>query len=498
MNLLRRFRPKPPIPAAPGVTFADWVRGAEIRIARLVMGEQLDLRVVRVVRGPMTVTFTVKLAQPNPTNLRRIKVLGPSLAQALGLADVRIDDTAAGIQIELPSPAPRTPDAAWLAQHTSGMAVAIGMDSQRQPIRINLDDHPALFFIGPTRHGKTEGAKSALYALLRANPELQAIILGRRKDWLPMALMPGVVDLISDPATALAAAAWLAGAVLARAVEDRVAGPSYLIVADDLPDLLNDAPAIAGHLGRVASSGGAVRCYLLAITQFAGSKAGDGGAALASNTTARIVYACASAVQAALATGIPGSGAEKLSEHKGDALLVRSGVTQRCTTAWLPEKLVEETPKAGQGREEGEHLLWRIQAGQNGAQNGQNHGYNAPERGRTAQNGQNGPMLTPPSIPGVEAARGRDEDAVSAVPGVLDTGAIAARIEQLRAILPHPRPAPGPLLHPAPPTARERIALRELHALLGSKEKTYFAAWGFKSGRTFAWLNAALAQGESQ
>lgn len=497
INLFRRKTANQQ-PARPGaITFEDWVHWAEARIATVATGEQLDLRVSRVVRGPMTVTFVVKLAQPNPANLRRIKSLGPSFAQALGLPDIRVDDTAAGIQIELPSPAPRTPDAAWLAQHTAGMSVAIGMDSQRQPIRINLDDHPSLFFVGPTRHGKTEGAKSALYALLAANPSLQAIILGRRQDWLPLASLPGVLAIVGDANTSLAAAAWLAGEVATRTAQDQISGPPYIIIADDLPVLLKARPEIARHLGDIAGAGGAVRCYLIAITQFAGSNAGDGGAALASNTTARVVYACASAAQAALATGVAASGADKLSGHKGDALLICNGAPVRCTTAHLPEDFSRRQAATGQGSAPAERLPWR----QNGIQNGQTGDQNGLERGRTAQNGQNAATSIPPTTPDVNATPGRGaptrsgrSESFQSFQATDDDQEMTDYIEGLRAALPYPRPAPGPLLHPAPPCMVERAILRELYRLLGSKDKVYFAAWGFKSGKTHAWLTQALTQ----
>ena len=45
-----------------------------------------------------------------------------------------------------------------------------------------------------------------------------------------------------------------------------------------------------------------------------------------------------------------------------------------------------------------------------------------------------------------------------------------------------------------PPTTEERAALRELVARLGSKEKAYKVAWGFKNDKTFAWLKEALSE----
>ena len=43
-----------------------------------------------------------------------------------------------------------------------------------------------------------------------------------------------------------------------------------------------------------------------------------------------------------------------------------------------------------------------------------------------------------------------------------------------------------------PPNAQESERLRKLYEQLGSKEKVYFAAWGFKNGKVQKWLTDAL------
>ena len=48
-----------------------------------------------------------------------------------------------------------------------------------------------------------------------------------------------------------------------------------------------------------------------------------------------------------------------------------------------------------------------------------------------------------------------------------------------------------------PPNAEERALLRELFETLGSKEKVYAAAWGFKNGKVQRWLTSALEESEA-
>ena len=45
-----------------------------------------------------------------------------------------------------------------------------------------------------------------------------------------------------------------------------------------------------------------------------------------------------------------------------------------------------------------------------------------------------------------------------------------------------------------PPTDVEAAALRDLFARLGSREKVYKAAWGFKNGKVAGWLNEVLSE----
>ena len=86
--------------------YAAW---AEQRIAGIVLREGLACGLVRVVQGPLVLTYTVRLLVPSPASLRKVLSIGPALAQALQVENVRISDTAAGVQIEIPSPVKRTP-----------------------------------------------------------------------------------------------------------------------------------------------------------------------------------------------------------------------------------------------------------------------------------------------------------------------------------------------------------------------------------------------------
>ena len=132
-------------------TIQQWIAWAEQKIAAVVVGEKLQVGLVGVVQGPLTVTFKVRLLKPSPAALRKTLHLGPALAQALSVDGVRITDTAQGILLELPSPQPRTPSAEELAKHSRGIGVAVGLDQWRRPVGVNLAHHPTVLFVGPSR-----------------------------------------------------------------------------------------------------------------------------------------------------------------------------------------------------------------------------------------------------------------------------------------------------------------------------------------------------------
>jgi len=160
---------------------------AEKRIGRLVISEGLHCGLLGVTQGPLTLTFRVRLLQPSPAALRKLLGLDRALSQALQCSGVRISEQPGHIAIEIPSPQPRTPSAEQLARASRRLSVAVGFDAQRRPVSVDLRQHGALFWIGPSRRGKTQSLRSTLYSLARCNAERLrfAILCHERKtaDW---------------------------------------------------------------------------------------------------------------------------------------------------------------------------------------------------------------------------------------------------------------------------------------------------------------------------
>ncbi len=440
-----------------------WTAWAEKRIAQVVTGERLRVRLLRVVQGPLTVTFRLRLVRPSPGALRRLLGLGPALAQALQVDGVRLQDTAQGVLVEVPSPAPRTPDAAALARHTRGWRVAVGLDQWRKPVRVDLRHHPTLLFVGPSRRGKTQAMRAVVYALARAHPprRLQLLIVAQKlQDWRPFQDGEHCLALVADPAEAAAALEWLAGTKLQeRARSGGRAEPVILVVLDDLLNLLKRED-VSGPIGELASMGGGVGIYQLIGTQDAGSKRGTGGPDVEANITARLVYRAASATTAARAAGAGKLGVEALSGHKGDALLVLDGEARRVATARTDDADILQLPRRPAGFVAAHP--WR----------------NRPQPVATALN-----RPQPPAT-----ALNRPQPVATAP---LDGAREAGEEGGLNRLQPVGEAAfPIPRRKPSPEEAQAMAAMQERGMSLSAICRTVY---GSKDGRTFQWVKEAVA-----
>lgn len=436
-----------------------WVAWAEGKLATVVVGEGLHVALAGVVEGPQVVTFRLRLMTPGAAPLRRLLALGPAIAQAVQVDQVRISDTAKGILVEIPSPQPKTPPATMLAAATHGLAAAVGFDQWRRPVIVELDDRPNIAFVGPPGRGKTQGMKSLLFALASRNPARRfsyLIFAQKRSDWEAFAPAVGCITVISDPREASDALAWAARDLLQSRAKQGVAWPAILFVVDDLVNLLQRSPDVVGPLGEIASMGRGLRLFLLLGTQQAGSRSGMGSTLIDDNVACRVVFRASSATAGARATGAGGLGVEQLSGRKGDALFVADDVVARVATGFADDRLVAQLP-AGE--------MWA-----------KPWATRSSERHQAAQNGP-------------ERAERAVLDPLPAPPAQGDVGAAGTERATLADRILNGDRLPGN----RPPTIEEQAALRQLHDRLGSKEKVYFAAWGFKNGKVAGWLAEALS-----
>lgn len=436
-------------------TIRQWIAWAERQVADIVVAEGLHVGLVGATQGPHTVTFRLRLIRPDRAGLQRLLSLGPVFAQALQAERVRVADSEKGVLVEIPSPQPKTPSASDLAQQTQGLRVAVGVDQWRRPVAVDLADHPVMMWVGPSGKGKTSAMKSTLFALAARNsPQRFRFVVFAQKvtDWEAFATVAGCLAVVTDPREVEDALTWATSTLLPRRTRDGVSTPSVVFVVDDLVNLLAKSPGIVGPLVELASQGRAAGLYTFIGTQQAGSKTGTGSTIVEDNITARIVFRSSSATSGARAAGAGKIGVEQLSGAKGDALLIVDDLVARIATGFVDDRAVALLPTR-----EGSLRPWASRSNL------------AIERAGTGQNAQNGAVPTPGST------------------HVKDDGE-GASMERNEERLPGNRP----------PTKAERRRLRALYGELGSKEKVYFAAWGFKNGKVADWLRQALEEDVAQ
>lgn len=424
----------------------QYIAWCEQRIGRLIIAEGLRCGLLGVVQGPLTLTYQVRLLQPSPAALRRLLGLGPALAQALQCGAVRVAEQPGYIAIELPSPIQRTPSAQELLKHSRGLTVCVGLDALRRPAGVDLRQHGAIFWVGPSRRGKTQSMKATLYSLATRNgSRLKYVILSqKRQDWAAFAGAAGCMGLVSGAGEGLQALRWTAGLVSSGAKS----GFTIVVVVDDLLNLLSVESGIAAPLAEIASMGAGLGVHLLAGTQEAGSKRGTGGAGVENNATAKVLYKAASAAAGARAAGQAEAGLEALSGAKGDALLLVDGEGKRIATGWADDREILQLP--------------------------QDEGLSAPWSSRQ-------PLTTSHSrlqlayAPGALASAG----AVA--------GAELQPVEPVAAVVNFPIPK-------RPPTEAEAAEIRTLARQGESLNALCRRVYGFKDGPTFAWIKATISE----
>ena len=319
--------------------FALWARD---RIGGLIVRSKLRCTLHGIKVGPTTITYRLTLDDLTNRAMERLLAMGPTIAAACNADDARVARFRGYIDVELALPADyaQTPDAKWLAALTNDLTVCVGVDSTCKPVHVNLADHGVVLWVGPSRSGKTQSMKSVLYGVLsRQHPDnpISFVILSKKvMDWQPFLKIHGCLGVISDSAEALQVAQWMAGEVDRRSqVSHGSHGGEYILIADDLINLLGGAPKLGGPLGEVASMGAGLGVHLLIGTQDAGSNKTTGGQTVEANATARVLYRAASSTKAATASGKAGSGLAEISGARGDAVVSVDGRDRRCATGYM-------------------------------------------------------------------------------------------------------------------------------------------------------------------
>jgi len=320
-----------------------WLEQHADRIERLCEAHRLWVRVQGGVVTPRLVRFDLLLDPRIP--IKRISALQEDLALALDAPSARLIRRNGSLSLEIPRPQPAAVSLvrlqAGLPQLPPGTAL-LGRDEEGSPLllRLSSPEIAHILVAGTTGSGKTALARAILASLALAHDpdDLRFLLIDPKgRGFAPFADLPHLLaPPLREPEPALQRLHWLAEEMEWRE-RNGIRSPRVLIAVDEVADLLAQHPPTADILTRLAARGRESGLHLLLCTQKPTTEAI--GSLLRANLPCRLVGRVLSAQEAVIATGLKGTGAEKLL-GRGDFLLIAGGEIVRFQGAYVsPEEI---------------------------------------------------------------------------------------------------------------------------------------------------------------
>jgi S-DNA-T family DNA segregation ATPase FtsK/SpoIIIE len=304
----------------------------------------------RVTGGRVTPRTIQFLLAPSPTTkIAQVENLSEEIAMALGASAARVSRSNGQLSVEVPRNNSHTvgfldlvarvrADANLARVMANAGTALLGLDAEGVPIFIRLPapDVSHVLIAGTTGSGKTEAARTMLASLIHFQKprELQIIVVDPKGnafklfDHLPHLLCP-VIKNVDD---AFANLEWLI-AEMQRREQQEITRPRIVLMIDELADLLmQGGKEVEMNLTRLVQRGRSAGISVIACTQKPTSAAV--GSLVKANFPVRLVGKVTSAAEAHVASGIAGSGAEKLA-GRGDFILIAGGEKYRVQMAHL-------------------------------------------------------------------------------------------------------------------------------------------------------------------
>ncbi len=287
---------------------------------------------------PSLVRFRVV---PAPgVKVTQISRLSEELALALGSSACRVTRRDAYVELEFARRKPKSVRLAALMARVPMPPAAtplLGIDADGVPmlLRLSSPDVAHVLIAGTTGSGKTALARTMIASLAAYNPTSEVglvLIDPKGRGYEPFTALPHLVlPLATTADTGLETLHWLA-AEMERRDRERITIPRIVVFIDELADLaLVGGKAVEKAVLRLVQRGREGGIHVIACTQK--PAATILGGLVKSNFPVRIVGSVASAEDARVATGVPGSGAERLA-GRGDFLVVTHGRTHRLQAAY--------------------------------------------------------------------------------------------------------------------------------------------------------------------
>jgi len=322
------------------------------RIEATLAAYKVNARVWQATISPRFTSYEFTTAAG--VKVDQVTALADEIALALGVASVRVYRGAGSYFVEVPrTDAKRALTLADLEAlraryHNTvpPMTAVLGLDEGGIPLMLQLasPDVAHIMMAGTTGSGKTELERTILTSLVQRNRpgHLALVLLDPKGKLAPFADLLHTRLYARTPAEQVAALGYAVDEMDRRQIG---ALPHLVIVIDELADLLMQAPAAAELLTRLTQTGREYNIHVVAATQR--PAAALVGGMVKANFPLRLVGSVVSTDDAKVASGIPGTGAERLL-GRGDFLLVAKGNVIRFQAALAGAGELATLPGLGQ------------------------------------------------------------------------------------------------------------------------------------------------------
>jgi S-DNA-T family DNA segregation ATPase FtsK/SpoIIIE len=327
------------------------------RIEMVLASHKVPARVTGGTVTPRLVRF--QISTPLGVRVKQVSSLAEELALSLGAPSCRVYREGSEVQVEVPRQDSQSVHLLDLCRSlrrerprglgpTHGETVppvtaVLGIDQEGVPLLLRLPSPNVAHVLvaGTTGSGKTALARSIVASLAMHNSQrsLQLVLIDPKgRGFLPFEGLPHLlVPVVTHADEALPILERLATEMVRRDTEGR-SEPRLVIVLDELADLVQvGGREVEALLTRLTQRGREAGLHLVACTQK--PTAAVIGSLVKSNFPVRLVGSVASPEDAKVATGLAGTGAERLL-GQGDFLVVAKGQVTRMQAAYLT---VDET-----------------------------------------------------------------------------------------------------------------------------------------------------------
>jgi S-DNA-T family DNA segregation ATPase FtsK/SpoIIIE len=310
----------------------------------------------RVMGGVVTPRWVSYQVMPEiSTKISKVMALSEEIALRLGAQGVRVSRQGPAIQVDVPRQDGQVVRLLNLCRRLKEMpkqTAILGLSESGVPLLLRLTSPEVAHVLvaGTTGSGKTALVRSMAMSLAMHNRlgEVQLVFIDPKGNGfepfapfdhpgsgLPHLLRPAVRDVHQ--------AIFLLGEMVEEMVRrdrEKISEPRLVIFIDEVADLMEQGGRAMDRLmTRLTQRGRSAGLHIVACTQK--PLAASIGSLTRSNFPVRLVGSVASADDAKIAAGIPGTGAEKLL-GRGDFLLVAKGNITRFQAAYINEPEIRQ------------------------------------------------------------------------------------------------------------------------------------------------------------